>query len=51
MPLFLKRQCDRYPLGSSRWYSFELGPVHFTMFDTDAYGFDEVPHDARHPLR
>jgi hypothetical protein len=20
----------------SRWYSFELGPVHFTMFDTDA---------------
>lgn len=30
--------------GSSRWYSFELGPVHFTMFDTDAYGFDEVAY-------
>ena len=30
--------------GSSRRYSFELGPVHFTMFDTDAYGFDEVAY-------
>ena len=27
---------------SSRWYSFELGPVHFAAIDTDAYGFDEV---------
>jgi hypothetical protein len=33
--------------GSSRWYSFELGPVHFTMFDTDAYGFDEVAFALR----
>eukprot|EP01050_Picozoa_sp_SAG11_P018395 SAG11_NODE_2771_length_2990_cov_2.518506_2_plen_311_part_00 len=33
-----------WPSGSSRWYSFELGPVHFTMFDTDAYGFDEVAY-------
>jgi hypothetical protein len=30
--------------GSSRWYSFELGPVHFAAIDTDAYGFDEVAY-------
>jgi hypothetical protein len=29
---------------SSRWYSFELGPVHFSAIDTDAYGFDEVAY-------
>jgi hypothetical protein len=28
--------------GSSRWYSFEMGPIHFAAIDTDAYGFDEV---------
>jgi hypothetical protein len=33
--------------GSSRYYSFELGPVHFVMFDTDAYGFDEVAYMLR----
>lgn len=30
--------------GSSRWYSFEMGPVHFSAIDTDAYGFDEVAY-------
>jgi hypothetical protein len=30
--------------GSSRWYSFEQGPVHFIAIDTDAYGFDEVAY-------
>eukprot|EP00658_Telonema_sp_P-2_P012952 TRINITY_DN14926_c0_g1_i2.p1 TRINITY_DN14926_c0_g1~~TRINITY_DN14926_c0_g1_i2.p1 ORF type:complete len:428 (-),score=55.29 TRINITY_DN14926_c0_g1_i2:437-1720(-) len=29
---------------SSRWYSFDLGPVHFSVIDTDAYGFDEVAY-------
>merc|ERR1711871_123222 len=29
---------------SSRWYSFEMGPVHFAVIDTDAYGFDEVAY-------
>jgi hypothetical protein len=33
--------------GSSRWYSFEQGPVHFVVFDTDAYGFDEVAYALR----
>ena len=35
------------PSGSSRYFSFELGPVHFLMFDTDAYGFDEVAYMLR----
>jgi len=30
--------------GSSRWYSFDRGPVHFVVIDTDAYGFDEVAY-------
>ena len=29
---------------SSRWYSFEQGPVHFVALETDAYGFDEVAY-------
>ena len=29
---------------SSRWYSFDKGPVHFIAIDTDAYGFDEVAY-------
>jgi len=30
--------------GSSRWYSFDHGPGHFVIIDTDAWGFDEVAY-------
>eukprot|EP00939_MAST-03C_sp_MAST-3C-sp1_P004519 g4519.t1 len=33
--------------GSSRFYSFDRGPVHFVGIDTDAYGFDEVAYVLR----
>ena len=32
------------PSKSSRWYSFDKGPVHFVAIDTDAWGFDEVAY-------
>lgn len=30
--------------GSSRYYSFDLGPVHFVAIDTDGYAFGEVAY-------
>merc|ERR1711871_515525 len=30
--------------GSSRYYSFDLGPVHFIAIDTDGYAFGEVAY-------